>query len=286
MSWITENIISFLTDCISGTLDMFGTFIDNIFFMIVDLATSNVYIRNAEKFLIIVSLALISVGVIKVVLSGYMMETDYDSEADPFNLLVKVAETVAFMTSGNWIFYYLLASAKDFTQDLVGGSNASSYVETTKVLLHAGNLGVAYIVMLIVILGAMIAFTIVAGMRGVELVGMMLFFPLFCLDLLTNSRERWKNFSMAYMTAFFTYSFQVLFFVVALKCYVTTQASGGIAAPDVFAIYAIGTLIFLIMAIRTPKFLEKYLYTSGLSNAASSGVRMMIQTAVMRGTMR
>ena len=124
-----------------------------------------------------------------------------------------------------------------------------------------------------------VIFSVVAGMRGAELVALMLFFPFFCLDMLTNSRERWNNFKMAYMFATITYSFQILFFTIAMKSY-ATAATGSSGETS---LYWIGTIVFLIMAIRGPKTIEKYLYTSGVSNAAHSGIRMLVQTAAMKG---
>lgn len=279
MNWITENITAFVSDVIGGTVDMFGNIINNIFFWIVEVAVQNVYMINAERFVVASAIALIGVVVVKIVLSGYMLETDYDSDEDPFNLLVRIAETVAFMSNGNWLFNYMLSLAKKYTSDLAGGTSVAGYSETTESLLNVapgfvGNRSVAYIMMLLAILIAVIIFTVVAGLRGAELVAMMLFYPYFCLDKLTNSRERWNNFFMAYMSAFFTYAFQILFFMIAMKCY-ATAISG-------FPLYSIATLVFIILAIKAPKFLEKFLYRSGVSNAASSGIRMVLQTAMLR----
>ena len=48
---------------------------------------------------------LISVCVVKNIIAGYFLETDYDEE-DPFNLLVRIALTEAFILNGNWIFNF------------------------------------------------------------------------------------------------------------------------------------------------------------------------------------
>ena len=60
-------------------------------------------------------------------------------------------------------------------------------------------------------------------------------------------------------------------------------ASMGPVSYTHLSLYWIGTIVFLIMAIRGPKTIEKYLYTSGVSNAAHSGIRMLVQTAAMKG---
>lgn len=285
MNWITENIMAFIADLIGSAIDFFGDFLNNIFFWIVDTALQNEYVVNAEKFIIVTAIGLVSLVVIKVVISGYLLETDYDPEADPFNLIIKVAETVAIIMNSGWLFNWMLETAKTFTSDLLGGASASGFCEITKSLLEIRSAEdllqkyVAFCILLGFVLIAFIVFMIVAGLRGVELIAMKLFLPFFALDLLTNSRERWNNFFTAYVVAFFSYAVQILFFMVALRCYMTFSAE---TSPE----YYIGTMAFIIMAIRAPKFLEKFIYKSGVSNAASSGIRMVAQTMVMRGAFK
>ena len=103
---------------------------------------------------------------------------------------------------------------------------------------------------------------------------MKLFMPIFAIDLLTSSRERWNNFFMGYMLAFFTYAIQILFYTVAMKTYVSASFSN--------RMNLVAACIWMIIAIRAPQFLEKYLYKSGVSSAASSGIRMIAQTAMFK----
>lgn len=284
MNWLTENFCAVLADVIGGFLDVFGDVVNNIFYWIIQVATENVYVINAERFTVSLATTLISVCVVKNIIAGYFLETDYDAEEDPFNLLVRIAQTEAFILNGNWIFNFLLNFSKHFTTDLVGSANAAGYSDTTTGLLGmdsaaAGRSYSAYMLLVGFITIGTVIFSVVAGMRGAELVALMLFFPFFCLDMLTNSRERWNNFKMAYMFAAITYSFQILFFTIAMKSY-ATAATGSSGETS---LYWIGTIVFLIMAIRGPKTIEKYLYTSGVSNAAHSGIRMLVQTAAMKG---
>lgn len=285
MSWITENLTHFVTDFITGALDYLGQFLNNIYAWIVEMALMNEYFISAERFITATALLLIVLVVIKVVIVGYLMETDYDSEADPFNLLIKIAQTVAVILNASWIFTWLFKMGKEFTSDLIHTSSAENYCEKTKELLFAGehmnegaNSFACYIIMLFIVLISVVVFTIVAGLRAGELIAMKLLFPYFALDLLTNSRERWNNFFTAYVVAFFSYAFQMLFYMIAMKSYMRVSSGN--------AFYSITTIVFLILAIRAPKFLEKYMYKSGFSNAASGGIRMVVQTAVMRGALR
>ena len=108
MNWLTENFCAVLADVIGGFLDVFGDVVNNIFYWIIQVATENVYVINAERFTVSLATTLISVCVVKNIIAGYFLETDYDAEEDPFNLLVRIAQTEAFILNGNWIFNFLL----------------------------------------------------------------------------------------------------------------------------------------------------------------------------------
>lgn len=279
MSWLFENVCDFISSAIGGTVDFFGELVNNIFYFIIDYGVNNAYVIGAQKLFITIALALIALVVLKIVTAGYLLETDYDSDADPFNLLVRITETVAIITNSGWLFNFLLNASKDFTTDIIGSVAETGYAGQTRSLLSVDLSGMAnmllpYLAMIALMLVAIIIFTVVAGLRGGELVFMNLLLPVFALDLLTSSRERWNNFIMGYFTAFFTYGIQILLYNVALKSYATASYSE--------PLYFITAVTFLIMAIRSPKFLERYLYRSGVSTAATSGMRLVFQTAVMK----
>lgn len=279
MSWLFENVCDFISSAIGGTVDFFGELVNNIFYFIIDYGVNNAYVIGAQKLFITIALALIALVVLKIVTAGYLLETDYDSDADPFNLLVRIAETVAIITNSGWLFNFLLNASKDFTTDIIGSVAETGYADQTRSLVSVDLSGMAnmllpYLAMIALMLVAIIIFTVVAGLRGGELIFMNLLLPVFALDLLTSSRERWNNFIMGYFTAFFTYGIQILLYNVALKSYATASYSE--------PLYFITAVTFLIMAIRSPKFLERYLYRSGVSTAATSGMRLVFQTAVMK----
>lgn len=280
MSWITENILSVITDFIGSVIEFFGELINNIFFYIVDMAISSPYGQNAQKVMVAVGFALVSLMVVKIVMSGYLLETDYDSDADPFDLLVRISETTAVISCEGWIFDFTLQLSKDFASDLISSTNVSGYSSQTQSLIDAAvlaNTGAStstYVILILAILIATIIFMFVSGLRGGELVAMKLFMPIFAIDFLTSSRERWNNFFMGYMLAFFTYAIQILFYTVAMKTYVSASFSN--------RMNLVAACIWMIIAIRAPQFLEKYLYKSGVSSAASSGIRMIAQTAMFK----
>lgn len=283
MSWIMENIIAFLTDAIGGGIEFFGDVINNVYVGTVAWALSNVYYINAQKFITFTALGLIGLVVMYIVFTGYVMETDYDSEADPFNLIVKIALVTAVILNSGWIFNWLLKLSNDFTTDLIGAANAEGYSEITRSLLQVdlsamGTKILWHIFFLLIVFVAILVFTLVAALRAIELVGMNLLFPIFALDMLTNSKERWSMFFASYIINFFSYGIQVLFFMLAMKSYASSTTG--------YSMYTFSTIGFLIAAIALPQFLDKYTYKSGIGRAVSGGVRVVAQSILMRSAMR
>lgn len=283
MNWITENLCSALSDLITGIINFFGEMVNNIFYSIVELNNRNTYVIGANKFLILLGLALAGLLTVKQVLSGYVLETDHDPESDPFNLIVRVAETAAVICSSSWIFNTVMNLMKKFSKDLIGSTTKIGVEGKTMRLLQVDSTELpamfpACILMLLIMVIAFVVFTIAAGLRGCEVIAMKLFLPIFALDLIGTRRERWNNFFTGYMIAVFSYSIQILFYTIAMKSFMSATWD----KPW----YAVATICWLVLAIRAPKFLEKYMYVSGISAAASGGMRLVAQSVVIRAAMK
>lgn len=283
MNWITENLCSMLRDMIIGIINLFGEMVNNIFYSIVELNNKNAYVTSANKFFILLSLSLAALLVVKQVLSGYILETDHDPEADPFNLLVRIAESAAVICSSSWIFNTVMDLMKKFSTDLIGSTTETGVQDQTIKLLETDEKMLptalpAGRIMLLIMVIAFAVFTVVAGLRGCEVIAMKLFLPIFALDLIGTRRERWNNFFTGYMIAVFSYSIQILFYTIAMKSFVIATWS----QPW----YAVASICWLVLAMRAPKFLEKYMYVSGVSSAASGGLRLVAQSVVIRTAMK
>lgn len=278
MTWLTENICSLLTDFMGGIIDTYGSFINNIFFSFVQIANTNEYYINAQRLFVLLGFALVGLMSAKVISAGYLLETAYDSEEDPFNLLIRIVQATAVISSSGWIFNYGLQFSKDLCDDMLGSTDVTGFSGKTQTLLQTTMTGSrtdsAFIVMLAVLLIAFIVFSVMSGLRAGELLAMNLFLPIFAIDLLTNSRERWSNFIMGYGFAFISYAIQTLFFMISLKSYISAEYTN--------QSYMLSALVWMIVAIKAPQFIEKYLYKTGVSSAASSGLRMVVQTVAMR----
>lgn len=283
MNWITENLCSALSDLITGIINFFGEIVNNIFYTIVNLSNENVYVIGANKFFIALALSLAALLVIKQVLCGYILETDHDPEADPFNLIVRTAESIAVICSSSWIFNTVMSLMKKFTRDLIGSTTKVGVKGKTLELLKIDakempSVFPACILMLLIMVTAFMVFTVVAGLRGCEVIAMKLFLPLFALDMIGTRRERWNNFFTGFMIADFSFGIMILFYTIAMKSFMSTTW----LKPQ----YGIAAICWLILAIKAPKFLEKYAYASGVSSIASGGLRLVAQSVVIKAAVK
>lgn len=278
MSWIGEMLCEYITDKIAGTIKLFGDKINNIFFTMVDYGTSNEYVQSAENFLVVFALTAIAILVGKQVLDTDLIETR-NSDEEPIDLIVRIAETVAVISCTGEIFNYLLKLAKSFSTDMLKNTDAKGVKGITEGLVNIdisnlGGEGIIYLNIVLLLVVGYCVFTVVSGLRGAEIIAMKLFTPLFALDLLNVDRERWDNFFIGYLLAFMSYSIQVLFFLLSIKSY----ASASINDMG----YCFSAVAWLLAAICGPHFLEKYMHKTGLTKAAGSGLRMVAQTVVLK----
>lgn len=94
---------------------------------------------------------------------------------------------------------------------------------------------------------------------------MKILFPFMAVDLISQNRERWNAFLTSFMVTIFGYIPQLICFRVSCA---------QMMAPQKIQDIMIG-FTMIILAIKTPKWLEKFCYKSGITQTASSGLRTM-----------
>ncbi len=273
MNWITTNFFKFISDIMSGILDVFGSIIGNIFEIVTDLNANNGLVNNASDFTVTFALVLLAVVGGKQILDVYVFQTSGDPDAEPFQLVVRVAQAVAVICSGNWIFNELMKFSKYFANDLLSASHDSDVsTHLLGLIAQAADTismqAIGFIFTLLIILIGFIVFSIVAGIRGAELIVMKVLMPIFAIDLLTTNRERWHTFCTSYIITFCSYGIQLFCFKMCSMTFVQVGYTGG---SSVRLLMVIG---WIVLMIRAPRWLEKYAYSSGISTTTTSIVRM------------
>lgn len=277
-SWILKNILQGVIEFFNGVIELVGGTIGNIYNLMLDLNNNTSLISGAVTFTTAFAIALVSFIAIVKYLDSYVFEVSDDVDEDPFNYMLKIAESTAFISCNGWIFNTLYKLSNNFYNDLLGSSGSVELPSTfigllTSALSNPTGKLAAFAFMLCVVIIAFIINAVIAAKRAGEIILMKIFAPIFYVDLINTNRERFKNFFTGYVFTFVSYSIQMFCFIMALK------SSVGIAISNMSYMWV--TITWLTLTASAPKFLEKYIYNSGVGGAIKSGTRAAAQTVIM-----
>ena len=195
----------------------------------------------------------------KHIVTTYMLETDGDKDMNPLQFLVKSSISTAVIQSSNFIFTYANKLSVLACKYIVGDTSftVADLNNNDNVTLLIGTKLVGGIYNCIFFVSTMIII-IKSVLRVAELVAMKVLLPLFSCDIMTASRKRWNTFIFSMFVTVFGYIIQVLMMNLGFRLYMYTENKYSL-------ILALGILIF---AIKAPKFLERYIYATGIGQSA------------------
>lgn len=284
-NWVLSNIVSALAEYVQQLLNAFGDVIDNIFVIVTEF--NNSITENITDFTIPFAIALICFFAAQQYFSVYTLETSGDPDADPLDIIVRAAEAIAIAVSTDTIFTYFLKFSDSFVSDLqqmsldVSPGESASVVDVLTDMLSAPlNLKAFPVVVITLAIGmtiALLVFTVMAGIRGAELTLFRLLFPIFAVDFLTTNRERWNSFFTSYIVTWLAYGIQIICFKMFSLTIVTFTTC---AATEFWKIACI-TTGWMVLMIRSPRWLDKFVYSSGISNGIRGGMRSGVYMAGM-----
>lgn len=285
MNWLTKNISESINDFVSGGLTFFESTITYVFDYNVELFTA-AEIASAELVIKSIALVLVVIMILKEIFTTYVMETDGDPDADPMELLVRASWVLALIEGNSLIFDELQVISRKLTKDLVGTCSAKTFtVKMESLLANMVIENTAHTMTILtcaVLLVLMVVFVFKAGIRGGELMLARLLWPIFAIDKLKANAERWNAFVTTYVVTFVSYSLQLFLIRLGINRVISAMTEGGVKAT--FLNYFAGIVLFFL-AIKTPKWLEKFVYSSGLGQMAGNAGRSltyMIPTMLMR----
>lgn len=278
-SWFLDTLIKGIIELFSGFLELVGNSIGAIYQFMVNINNNSNFIAGAVTFTTAFAIALVSLTAVIQYLDTYVFEVNNDPDADPMNYAIRIAQTTAFISCNGWIFNTLLNISNAFYSDLIGSASDMEVPDTLTGLFNLCSTdttgkAAAFAIILCALVIAFIINAIVAAKRGGEITLMKIAAPIFFVDLMTTNRERFNSFFVGYVFTFVSYSIQMFCFIMALKSCV------GIAIESMSYVWM--TFAWLWLCISGPKFLEKYIYKSGVGSATSGGARMAMQTFMLK----
>lgn len=272
MGWLLRLIFQSIGELLPGIVEAFAGVINNIFQIMYEIS-HELKFDKLQKYAIVIAMAMVGVIVIKICFQVYILQTDGDPDAEPLELITRIAVTVAVIMAGGPLITYGVQMAGTLMDEISKRivPDEKNVSETTvdaiyRVLL--GNNASMFICLTLftIIIISLLIFCFQAGKRAAELVLFSILLPIVALDLLTTNRERWNSFFTELMLAIFGYLVQMISFNIFLMLYAK-------AAVDLTFPYLIASMSWLLIVLSSPKWLQKFIYSSGTGDAAKGGAR-------------
>lgn len=282
MNWIWQNVVETVANILDGLIETINIGIIDLYENAAQLPIDNANIVAASNTTSLIAVALISLAVSKRVYSTYIGETEGDSESDPLNIIEAAAIGIAIIVNNNVLYKIFIEAAKNFGGDLINSmgdidvdtnlSNAIAMVSADLTPSHA--IEMIYIALYVI---GIIWLCVKGGMRGAELSAFTMLLPFFCADIISTKKERFTSFITSYIVTMFGYALQIFFFRISGNLFASYASGQGL----VHIFEAAG---FLYLSIKGPKWLEKYIYSSGVGQTVTgaSTSMMHIVPAIMR----
>ena len=272
-------------------------FAANVTLQIVNMATSSQlsqfknavfnFVQNelvvaSHNTMLVISISLILFFSVKQIFDVYILEMSGDPEASPINVLERATYATAITSCSTWIFYSFLNFTALLATQLVEKDqeiDLSQLNMTIESILSAMTANSFLIILFFfsLVLG-MLIFSVIAVIRAVELAMMFIVLPILCVELCFTNRERLKGLITNIVVTGVYYSLQLLLFKVYLITLGFTMTGIVSNSDSPLSISAFTSLGLLIAVLKSPKWLEKFAYNSGVGDSVKRGTSATIQT--------
>lgn len=281
MTWVTELVKNLLYDITKDIWEIFGDVINKVYALTLGINNTTI-VKRLTAFTSAVGIALIIMMVIKQMIGTYALETEGDSDRDPLNVLYRVGKCIAVILCNSWLFDQLIALSYAAGRDIDAITNISNVGAIVDSLINSVNgEGPAKVLCVGVILIGYILFFISATVRGAELTLDRILLPVFAVDIINSSPEKWNMFFFQYVVSFFSYLVQYICFNLML----IFLGQINMFSMD-FSIYFMITIGWLVMTLKSPQALEKYIYATGTGKTISNGASRLGQVFLFMGSRR
>ena len=159
------------------------------------------------------------------------------------------------------LYDIFVSVGKDFSNDIMQALNITNQEALTQNLATISGVGIFTALLGVIDLIMLILLYVQALMRGVEMFVLKISFPIFCTGLLDSN----KGIFAPYIKKFFQSVFTIILQIALAKIVVLLISTGQL-------IMSVATLL---VALRTPKFLQEFVLLSG---NGSSGISNIIHT--------
>lgn len=274
---------SILTGLITSIIDSADDAINSAFNGLIDMCF------NAERYItssfgevsiqfyevrnIIVSLA-ISLIVLKFLKKGfdmYILWTDGEADTPPLTYIVYFIRAIVVAISFHILYYWAVTIASSIGQSILNAMSISDNITLTATISSIATMGLFNAIVALIALILLFVIYIQFLMRSLEMFVLELGFPLACVGLVNPDGGVFKSYSEKLIKSILTVLVQVILCKIAIILLINVKMLYGIAA--------------IIMAIKTPKFLQEFMLgggTGGISNVIVTTSKTMELSSQVR----
>lgn len=284
MNWVTELLTNLIYDVTADIMSVFGDVINDVYALTLEINNTQI-VNSLTTLTSAIGISLIVLMVIKQMIGTYALETEGDPERNPINVLYRVGKCVVIIACNSWLFGELTTLSYAVGRDIDKIFSVSKPKTLIDALLNSVNGsggGPAKMLCTGILTIGFVLFSIAAVLRGAELTLDRILLPIFAVDSVNSNPEKWNMFSFQYAVSFFSYLVQYACFKLMLLFCERINASN---IRD-FAIYFLLTIGWLVLTLKSPQILEKYIYATGTGKAVGNGASRLGQVIMFVGMRR
>lgn len=262
---ITELLISIIESADNAINYAFDNLID-LYFNAEDYLTQilGLEVINFDSLKSIILSFAISLIVLKFLKKGvemYISWTDGSADTPIHIYILYFVRSIIVILVFPLLYDIFVSVGKDFSNDIMQALNITNQEALTQNLATISGVGIFTALLGVIDLIMLILLYVQALMRGVEMFVLKISFPIFCTGLLDSN----KGIFAPYIKKFFQSVFTIILQIALAKIVVLLISTGQL-------IMSVATLL---VALRTPKFLQEFVLLSG---NGSSGISNIIHT--------
>lgn len=265
-----------LTDLIISLIGGADTIIDSAFNGLMDLCFNAEYtlthnfgiemlnFDSLKTAIFSMALSLIILKFLKKGFDIYILWTEGESDTPPLTFVTYFLRAVVTLVSVTVLYDWLIEIAKSFGNSMLEAMNLTNQLPLTQNIASFASYGIFSALLAIIALILLFVLYIQFVIRGFEMFVLKMGFPLACTGLVEANGGVFKSYSEKLFKSVLTVLIQIILCKIAIALVLSVQF-----------IYAIAAII---MAIKTPKFLQEFTLgggTGGISNVIVTASKTM-----------
>ena len=258
---------SILTGLISSIIGGADNVINSAFNGLIDMSfnaenyiTSNfgstvISFSNLKALILSLSISLIVLKFLKKGFDMYILWTDGESDTPPLTYIVYFIRAIVVAICFSILYDWVIDIAKSFGESILSAMNLGSEITLTTTIANIATGGLFTAIVALIAMILLFVLYIQFLMRSLEMFVLKLGFPLACVGLVNPDGGVFKSYSEKLIKSVLTVLVQIILCKIAIVLIFNVKLLFGIAA--------------IIMAIKTPKFLQEFMLgggTGGISN--------------------